>query len=68
MKLTILARHTTFAAIAIGLMSMAHAQTIKVDKNNRTIAVTASDKALSDADLAVLHIGFQVFGPDEQDT
>jgi hypothetical protein len=27
MKLTILARHTTFAAIAIGLMSMAHAQT-----------------------------------------
>jgi len=68
MKLTILARHTTFAAIAIGLMSMAHAQTIKVDKNNRTIAVTASDKALADADLAVVHIGFQVFGPDEQST
>ncbi len=47
---------------------MAQAQTIKVDKDNRTIAVTATDKALTDADLAVVHIGFQVFGPDEQTT
>ena len=41
------------------------AQSVKVDKNNRTIAVTASEKATADADLAVVHIGFQVFGPDE---
>ena len=31
------------------------AQEVKVDKNNRTIAVTASDKAMTDADLAVVH-------------
>src|SRR5271154_453989 len=44
------------------------AQSVKVDKNNRTIAVTASEKATTDADLAVVHIGFQVFGPDEPST
>jgi uncharacterized protein len=44
------------------------AQAVKVDKNNRTIAVTASDKAMADADLAVVHIGFQLFGPDEPTT
>jgi uncharacterized protein YggE len=53
---------------AAGLVSLAQAQTIKVDKDNRTIAVTATDKALTDADLAVVHIGFQVFGPDEPST
>lgn len=68
MKLRSLARHMTFAAACMGLLSIAQAQTIKVDKDNRTIAVTASDKAITDADLAVVHIGFQVFGPDEQST
>ena len=68
MKLTMMAKCGAFVAIAAGLMSVAHAQTIQVDRNNRTIAVTASDKALTDADLAVVHIGFQVFGADEQST
>lgn len=66
MKVISLARCLTFAAIFVGLVS--HAQTIKVDKDNRTIAVTASAKATTDADLAVVHIGFQAFGPDEQST
>lgn len=66
MKMTI--RSGALVLAIAGLMGFAHAQTIKVDKNNRTIAVTASDKALTDADLAVVHIGFQVFGPDEQTT
>src|SRR5271156_4644775 len=44
------------------------AQSVKVDKNNRTIAVTASDKATTDADLAVVHIGFQIYGSDESTT
>src|SRR5271165_56622 len=44
------------------------AQSVKVDKNNRTIAVTASEKAITDADLAVVHVGFQVFGADEPST
>jgi uncharacterized protein YggE len=58
------------AATVVGLASAgyAQAQTVKVDKNNRTIAVTASDKAMADADLAVVHIGFQIYGPDESTT
>jgi uncharacterized protein YggE len=67
-NLTTWARKFTTVAAAAMFLSVAQAQTIKVDKNNRTIAVTASDKATTDADLAVVHIGFQVFGPDEQTT
>lgn len=68
MKLTGFLSRMTVAAIIAGTFSVAHAQAIKVDKDNRTIAVTASDKATADADLAVVHIGFQTFGPDEQST
>jgi uncharacterized protein len=68
MKPRSLARLMTIAAAAAVVLTVAHSQTIQVDKNNRTIAVTASDKALTDADLAVVHIGFQVFGINEQST
>ena len=61
-------RNVAIAAAAIALLQVTQAQTIKVDKDNRTIAVAASDKAMADADLAVVHVGFQVFGPDEQST
>lgn len=61
-------RSIAAALVVAGLLTTVRAQTIQVDKNNRTIAITASDKALADADLAVVHIGFQVFGPDEQST
>jgi uncharacterized protein len=42
----------------------AHAQTIQVSKDNRTIAITATDKVLVLADVATLHIGFIAYGPD----
>ncbi|HEX3470761.1 MAG TPA: SIMPL domain-containing protein [Silvibacterium sp.] len=54
--------------VMVSLLGFAKAQTISVDRNNRTIAVTASEKATTEADLAVVHIGFQVFGPDESST
>jgi uncharacterized protein len=57
------------ATMIAGLATMpSTAQEVKVDKNNRTVAVTASDKATADADLAVVHIGFQIYGPDEAAT
>lgn len=68
MKLTGFLNGMTIAVVATGMLITAQAQTIKVDKDNRTIAVTASDKATTDADIAVVHIGFQVFGPDQQTT
>jgi uncharacterized protein len=40
------------------------AQVVQVNKENRTIAVTATDKVTVLADTATVHIGFIVFGPD----
>ena len=66
-------RKVALIAVAAAFFGLAttrtiHAQSVKVDKNNRTIAVTASDKTTADADQAVVHVGFQVFGPDETST
>ena len=40
------------------------AQTIQVNKENRTIAITATDKVTAMADQATVHIGFIAYGPD----
>jgi len=42
----------------------ANAQTIQVNKDNRTIAITATDKVVMMADTATVHIGFIAYGPD----
>jgi uncharacterized protein YggE len=42
----------------------AEAQTIQVSKENRTIAITATDKVTALADTATVHIGFIAYGPD----
>jgi uncharacterized protein len=49
-----------FASFAI----VGVAQTIQVNQNNRTIAVTVSDKATAEADIATIHIGFEVYAAD----
>jgi uncharacterized protein YggE len=50
--------------VVAGMVGVAGAQTIQVDKNNRTIAVTASDKASAEADTAIVTVGFQIYAPD----
>lgn len=40
------------------------AQKIDVNQNNRTIAVTVSDKATAEADTATVHIGFEAYAAD----
>jgi uncharacterized protein len=53
------------ATVAISVAAItASAQTIQVNKENRTIAVTATDKVTVLADTATVHIGFVVYGPD----
>jgi uncharacterized protein len=44
--------------------SSAYAQTIQVNRDNRTIAITATDKVTAPADVATVHIGFVAYGPD----
>lgn len=39
-------------------------QGITVSKDNRTIAITATDSVTAMADVATVHIGFNVYGPD----
>ncbi len=52
--------------IAFAAIASAQAQQIDVNKNNRTIAVTATDKATADAEVAIVHVGFQVYAADSQ--
>ncbi|HEY2038543.1 MAG TPA: SIMPL domain-containing protein, partial [Edaphobacter sp.] len=47
-----------------GLADLGQAQTIQVNKENRTIAITATDKVTAIADQATLHVGFIAYGPD----
>jgi uncharacterized protein YggE len=60
-------RRTVFAVCA-ALVSTAPfrtiAQTIQVSKENRTIAITATDKVTVLADRATVHIGFIAYGSD----
>src|SRR5271168_2095351 len=53
-------------AVAVGSGAVSPAQQIDVNKANRTIAVTATDKATADAEVATVHIGFQVYAVDSQ--
>jgi uncharacterized protein YggE len=52
------------ALCATFLAMTAPAQTIQVSKENRTIAITATDKVIVLADVATIHIGFIDYGPD----
>jgi uncharacterized protein YggE len=58
LRLARVALCATFLAMTV------HAQTIQVNKENRTIAITATDKVIALADVATLHIGFIAYGSD----
>jgi uncharacterized protein YggE len=60
-------RIAVVAVFAICGFVTAHAQNphIEVDKNNRTISITTSATATSDAELATVHVGFIAYGGDE---
>ena len=61
LRLASVALSVAFLATTAATVS---AQTIQVNKENRTIAITATDKVLVLADVATLHIGFIAYGPD----
>jgi uncharacterized protein len=52
------------ATLAVAAATEVNAQTIQVNKENRTIAITATDKVIALADTASVHIGFIAYGPD----
>lgn len=48
------------------LATAASAQQIQINKDNRTIAITATDSASTLADTATVHVGFVAYAPDAQ--
>jgi uncharacterized protein len=55
---------SAFALTTAFLSPAASAQTIQVNKENRTIAITATSSVTAMADTATVHIGYIVYGPD----
>jgi uncharacterized protein YggE len=56
------------ALVILGLAATsaaAHAQTIQVNKENRTISITATEHVSTMADVAVVHVGYIVYGKDK---
>ena len=54
-------------ALCAGTLNLV-AQTITINKENRTIAVTATDEAQVIADIASVRIGFTAYGSDQNQT
>jgi len=55
------------AASVCGLFAATvSAQQIQINKDNRTIAITATDTASAMADTATVHVGFVAYAPDAQ--
>jgi len=59
-KMPRLARYSLGLAVCV---ATACAQTIQVNQQNRTIAITTTDKVIAMADIASVHIGFIEYGP-----
>lgn len=53
-------------AIGIALGGAASAQTIQINRDNKTIAISTTDEATATADLAAITIGFEIVGPDSR--
>lgn len=51
---------SAFWLLACGWVS---AQTIQINRDNKTIAISATDEASAVADVAAVTVGFEVFGP-----
>ncbi len=53
-------------AFCAAFASIASSQTIQINRDNKTIAISTTDEATATADIAAITIGFEVFGPDAQ--
>jgi len=52
----------------LGLTGLVSAQTIQINRENKTIAISTTDEATETADIAAITVGFQIFGPDSDGT
>jgi len=61
LKLAVFPSLIVFAAIGF-------AQTIQINRENKTIAISTTDEATATADIAAITIGFEILGPDAMST
>ncbi len=55
------------ASLALAVLAgFASAQTIQINRDNKTIAISTTDEATTTADIAAITIGFEISGPDAQ--
>jgi uncharacterized protein YggE len=54
--------------LSAGLARLASAQTIQVNRDNKTITINTSDEATAVADIAAVTIGFKIYGSDSRGT
>jgi uncharacterized protein len=59
---------TALAALAITFVGISAAQTIQINRENKTIAISTTDEATATADIATITVGFEIFGLDYQST
>jgi uncharacterized protein YggE len=52
------------AGVSVGTVAQVPGGGITVSKENRTIAITATDSVIAMADVATVHVGFVVYGLD----
>lgn len=58
-------RGLVLGTLGVGLFAAsAYSQQIQINKDNRTLAITASDSASAMADTATVHVGFVAYAPD----
>ncbi|MGD0800104.1 MAG: SIMPL domain-containing protein [Terracidiphilus sp.] len=51
-------------SIGIAAAGLVSAQTIQINRENKTIAISTTDEATATADIAAITIGFEIFGAD----
>jgi uncharacterized protein YggE len=51
-------------SLAAVLVSAASAQTIQINRENKTVAISTTDEATATADIAAVTVGFEIYGPD----
>jgi uncharacterized protein YggE len=61
-----LPRTIVWLLIGVALAGFASAQTIQINRDNKTIAISTTDEASATADLAAVTVGFEIFGPDSR--
>jgi uncharacterized protein YggE len=57
-------RPVALCAAFLVLSGFATAQTIQINRDNKTIAISTTDEASAVADIAAISIGFELFKPD----